>query len=84
MADHETARPPPDLIYQDTGAAAPVVYFDIIGPTAPCMAPSVRFLSSGRLRCGAHAAANLRHALDAALKILEHPQSNPVAASKLN
>jgi hypothetical protein len=44
----------------------------------------VRFLSSGRLRCSAHAATNLRHALDAALKMLEQPQSNPVAASKLN
>jgi hypothetical protein len=31
LADHETAKPPPDLIYEDTGAMAPVVYFDIIG-----------------------------------------------------
>ena len=31
MADHENIRPPPDLIYEDTGAIAPVVYFDIIG-----------------------------------------------------
>jgi hypothetical protein len=44
----------------------------------------VRFLSSGRLRCSATAAANLRNGLDAALKMLEQPQANPVAASKLN
>ena len=44
----------------------------------------VKFLSSGRLRCGAHAATNLRHALDAALKMLEQPQANPVAVSKMN
>jgi hypothetical protein len=31
LADHETARPPPDLIYENTGAMAPLVYFDIVG-----------------------------------------------------
>ena len=31
MTDHETARPPVDLIYEDTGALAPLVYFDIVG-----------------------------------------------------
>jgi len=36
------------------------------------------------LRCSAHAAANLRQALDTALKMLEQPQANPVAASKMN
>jgi hypothetical protein len=30
LADHEAA-PPPNLIYEDTGAAAPLIYFDIIG-----------------------------------------------------
>ena len=44
----------------------------------------VKFLSSGRLRCSATAAANLRNALDAALKMLEQPQADPVAASKMN
>jgi hypothetical protein len=44
----------------------------------------VKFLSSGRLRCSATAAANLRNGLDAALKMLEQPQANPVAASELN
>jgi hypothetical protein len=102
VADHETARPPPDLIYEDTGAAAPLVYFDIVGAYGtmhgaieielatrilvpkPDGSTEVKFISSGRLRCSAHAATNLRHALDAALKMLEQPQSNPVAASKLN
>ena len=45
----------------------------------------VKFLSSGRLRCSPTAAANLRNALDAALKMLEQPQQpDPVAASKMN
>jgi hypothetical protein len=30
LADQETPKPP-ELIYEDTGAAAPVVYFDIVG-----------------------------------------------------
>ena len=44
----------------------------------------IKFLSSGRLRCSANAAANLRNSLDAALKMLEQPHADPVAASKLN
>jgi hypothetical protein len=44
----------------------------------------VRFISCGRLRCSATAALHLRNALDASLKMLEHPQPNPVGASKLN
>ena len=44
----------------------------------------VKFLSSGRLRCSPTAAANLRNALDAALKMLEQPQAEPVAASRMN
>ena len=102
MTDHETARPPADLIYEDTGAAAPLVYFDIIGAYGtmhgaievelatrilvpkPDGSTEVKFLSSGRLRCSSNAANNLRHALDAALKMLEQPQANPVAASKMN
>jgi hypothetical protein len=38
------------------------------------------------LRCNPTAAANLRNALDAALKMLEQPQQqpDPVAASKMN
>ena len=32
MADQPTTKaPPPALIYEDTGAAAPLVYFDIVG-----------------------------------------------------
>jgi hypothetical protein len=102
LADHETARPPPDLIYEDTGASAPLIYFDIVGAYGtmhgaievelatrilvpkPDGSTEVKFLSSGRLRCSAHAGANLRQALDAALKMLEQPQANPVAASKMN
>ncbi len=44
----------------------------------------VRFLSSARLRCSPNAAAKLRAGLEAALKLLEHPQPDPVAASRLN
>jgi len=102
LADHETAKPPADLIYEDTGAAAPLVYFDITGAYGtmhgaievelatrilvpkPDGTTEVRFLSSGRLRCSAHAAGNLRNALEAALKMLEQPQPDPVAASKMN
>jgi hypothetical protein len=102
LSDHENIRPPPDLIYEDAGATAPLVYFDIVGAYGtmhgaievelatrilvpkPDGSTEVKFLSSGRLRCSAHAAGNLRHALDAALKMLEQPQANPVAASKMN
>jgi hypothetical protein len=101
LADHETA-PTPNFIYEDTGAAAPLIYFDIIGAYGtmhgavevelatrilvprPDGSTEVRFLSSARLRCSAHAAGNLRQALDAALKLLEKPQADPVAASKMN
>jgi hypothetical protein len=50
----------------------------------PDGATEVKFLSSCRLRCSAHAAGNLRNALEAALKMLEQPQPDPVAASKMN
>ena len=30
MADRDT-KPSPDVIYEDTGGAAPLVYFDIVG-----------------------------------------------------
>jgi len=102
LADHEIPRPPPDLIYEDTGGMAPLVYFDIVGaygtfhgaveielatriviPKADG-STEVKFLSSGRLRCSATAAANLRNGLDAALRMLEQPHANPVAASELN
>lgn len=103
MADHENP-PPPGLIYEDTGAGAPLIYFDIIGAYGimhgtveielatrilvpkPDGATSVKFLSSGRLRCNPTAAVNLRNALDAALKMLEPapPPPEPIAASKMN
>ena len=102
MADQEIPRPPQDLVYEDTGAAAPLVYFDIVGAYGtmhgaveielatrilvprPNGSTDVKFLSSGRLRCSPNAAVNLRNALDAALKMLEQPQPDPVAASKMN
>jgi hypothetical protein len=102
LADQENPKPPADLIYEDTGAMAPLVYFDIIGAYGtmnsaievelatrilvpkPDGSTEVKFLSSGRLRCSAQAASNLRNALDAALKMLEQPQADPVAASRMN
>jgi len=106
MADQPTVKPPPPapLIYEDTGAAAPLVYFDIIGAYGtmngsvelelatrilvpkPDGTTEVKFISSGRLRCTANAAMNLRNSLDAALKMLEQPEArtSAVAASKLN
>ncbi len=44
----------------------------------------IKFITSGRLRCSATAALNLRNAIDAALKMLEQPQQSPVAAAKMN
>ena len=102
MADQDKAKPPADIIYQDTGGIAPLVYFDIVGAYGtfngtveielaarivvpkPDGSTEVRFLSSGRLRCSATAAANLRNGIDAALKMLEQPQAHPVAASEIN
>jgi hypothetical protein len=101
LADRETASPP-NFIYEDSGAAAPLIYFDIIGAYGtmhgavevelatrilvprPDGSTETRFLCSARLRCSANAAGNLRQALDAALKMLEKPQADPVAASKMN
>jgi hypothetical protein len=31
VADQETKNPPADFIYEDSGAAAPMVFFDIVG-----------------------------------------------------
>jgi hypothetical protein len=93
-----------DIVYEDTGASAPLVYFDIVGAYGtmngsieielatrilipkPDGATEVKFMSSGRLRCTANAATNLRNGLDAALKMLEQPQANmaAIAAGKLN
>jgi hypothetical protein len=101
LTDQPTTKPG-DLVYEDTGAMTPVVYFDIVGAYGtmngaveielatrilvpqPDGSTQVKFLSSGRLRCSATAAANLRNSLDAALKMLEQPQADPVAASKMN
>jgi hypothetical protein len=103
LTDQPPAKPAA-LIYEDTGASAPLVYFDIVGaygtmngsielelatrilvPKADG-ATEVKFISSGRLRCTATAAANLRNGLDAALKMLEQPEArtSAIAASKLN
>ena len=103
MTDQPPAKPS-DLISEDTGAAAPRVYFDIVGAYGtmngsveielatrilvpkPDGATEVKFISSGRIRCTANAAANLRNSLDAALKMLEQPQGGAaaIAAGKLN
>ena len=103
MTDQPTTKPG-DLVYEDTGAAAPLVYFDIVGAygtmngavevelATRILVPKrdgsteVKFISSGRIRCSANAAANLRNGLDAALKMLEQPQSSTasIAAGKLN
>ena len=102
MADQENQNPPAVLVYEDTGAMAPVVYFDIVAAygtmhgsieaelATRILLPKtdgstdVKFLSSGRLRCSATAALQLRNALDAALKMLEQPQANAVATSTMN
>ncbi|MEH2524469.1 MULTISPECIES: hypothetical protein [unclassified Bradyrhizobium] len=103
MTDQPPAKPS-DLIYEDTGAATPLVYFDIVGAYGtmngsvevelatrilvpkPDGSTEVKFISSGRIRCTANAAANLRNGLDAALKMLEQPQGSAaaIAAGKLN
>jgi hypothetical protein len=102
LAEEQNPKPPADLIYEDTGAMAPLVYFDIVGAYGtmhgaievelatrilvpkPDGSTEVKFLSSGRLRCSPTAATNLRNSLDAALKMMEQPQADPVAASKMN
>ena len=103
MTDHPPEKPS-DLIYEDTGALAPLVYFDIVGAygtmngavevelATRILVPKsdgsteVRFISSGRIRCSANAATNLRNGIDAALKMLEQPQASAgaIAAGKLN
>ena len=102
MADHETPEPPPEIVYQDTGGLAPLIYFDIVGAYGTMSgaveielatriliprangSTEIKFISSGRLRCSAAAAANLRQGLDAVLKMLEQPHGHPVTASELN
>jgi hypothetical protein len=101
LPDHDTTKPPP-ITYEDTGIAAPLVYFDIVAAYGtmhgavevelatrilvpkPDGSTEVKFICSGRLRCSPTAATNLRNGLDAALKMLEQPQTDPVAASKMN
>ena len=102
MADQENPKPPPAILYEDTGGLAPLVYFDIVAAFGVMNggievelatrilvpktdgATEVKFLSSGRLRCSTNAATQLRNTLDAALKMLEQPHADPVAASKMN
>ena len=102
MADQETTKPPPDFIYEDTGGATPLVYFDIVAAYGamhgaievelatrilvprPDGSTEIKFISSGRLRCSATAATNLRDGLNAALKMLEQPQANAVSTSTVN
>jgi hypothetical protein len=102
LADEEIATPTEFPPYDDTGGAAPLIYFDIVGAygimhgaieleiATRILVPKrddttqARFISTGRIRCSPNAAINLRNSIDAALKMLEQPQPNPVAASKLN
>ncbi len=102
MADQDNPNPPAGLVYEDTGALAPVLYFDIVAAygtmngtietelATRVLLPrtdgstDVKFLSSGRLRCSATAALQLRNALDAALKMLEQPQTNSIATTTMN
>lgn len=56
----------------------------ILIPSFPDGGVSTKLITSGRLRCSPTAAFTLREALDAALKMLDHPQQNSVAAAKLN
>lgn len=102
MADQENPKPSPDFIYEDTGGAATLVYFDIVAAygtmhgaieielATRILVPKadgsteIKFISSGRLRCSAAAAVNLRGGLEAALKMLEQPQANAVATSTVN
>ena len=102
MTDQPTTKPG-DLVYEDTGANAPLVYFDIVGAYGtmngavelelatrilvpkPDGSTEVKFISSGRIRCSAIAAVNLRNGIDAALKMLEQPQdSTAIGSGKLN
>jgi hypothetical protein len=102
LADHDDIDPPQALVYEDTGATAPVLYFDIVSAygtmhgvveaelATRILLPrtdgttNVKFLSSGRLRCSPTAALQLRNALDAALRMLDQPQSGAVATSTMN
>ena len=103
MADRDTPKPPSDFSYEDTGAAAPLVYFDIVAAygtmngaieielATRILVPKadgtteVKFLCTGRMRCSATAAQNLRNGLDGALKMLEQSQQPaPAGASRMN
>jgi hypothetical protein len=44
---------------------------------------TVKFMTTGRLRCSPAAARHLMSALEAALKMLDEPQQSPAAASEL-
>ena len=80
-----------ELIVYENVDTAPFVYFDLC-PTHGILGGAVqielaaRILNAipGRLRCSPTAALNLRNAIDASLKMLEHPQQSPVAAAKMN
>jgi hypothetical protein len=83
LANQPPAKPS-DLIYEDTGAAVELATRILV--PKPDGSTEVKFISSGRLRCSANAATNLRNGLDAALKMLEQPQGSTaaIAAGKLN
>jgi hypothetical protein len=79
LADHPPAKTT-DLIYEDTGAMAPLVYFDIVGAYGTMNGAIEIELATQ------NAATNLRNGLDAASKMQEQPQANmaAIAAGKLN
>jgi hypothetical protein len=93
LTDQPPAKPS-DLIYEDTGAAAPLVYFDIVGAygtmngavevelATRILVPKPGRIDRGQnplLRCSTNAATNLRNGLVAALKMLEQPQGSTAA-----
>jgi len=83
LAERDTDKPPAAIIYEDTGGTAQLVYFDIVAAYGT-MHGAVEIELATRILVPKPDGANLRNGLDAALKMLEQPQANPVAASKLN
>ena len=53
MADQESRKPPAVLVYEDTGAMAPIVYFDIVSATnPPAMAALMKLTTAAQLLFG--------------------------------
>lgn len=93
MADQENWKPAPDLIHEDTGTAAPLVYFDIIGACGAMHGSieielATRILvpkTDGSTEMKFLSSGRLRcSSIDAALKMPEQSQADPAALSRLN